>query len=624
MGWLAALAMPGLLLAQSGQAPAVPTAQATAFDTILQRVIGPASLDASSTDYDADLQRLRAALPAGDRARDARFRSVYCGSSTWRDPVQGLAYADAALALARDLNDSASQARALLCRAEYVMLTSGTQRGLADVDQALDMLDNGHEPQLLGEALETRGDILSLLGEQAKAMLDFQRARAAYRQADIPGEVESLVLSIAVAYRRMGDTEQARRYFTQALQRMQARADWEGVATNLIQLGFLQEEAGAPERAVRPFQQALDVAIVHRLPDTANSALLGLAEAQINLGQGEAGLRTLERARAGFAARHDGSSEDSLQLLTGQALARQGRHAEALAHYRQALPLIKRNGNDRYLAMLYKAQATSLEAMGHDAAALSDYKQYTELELRLQGKMRLQQGRLLEYEYEIRRGEFENRRLRNESATKQQQVQALERVRHWQWMTIVLGGLLLALLTSLAWRHGRTSRRLSRESLIDPLTGISNRAAIEAEAIRALERAPRKGGAMSLLMLDLDHFKAINDRHGHAAGDRVLRAAADAWHTVLRGRDPLGRIGGEEFVVVCADTTLEQALVVAERLREATAALLFDDVDPGLRVTVSIGVAQSQRSDDTHEGVLARADAALYRAKQRGRDRVEH
>jgi diguanylate cyclase (GGDEF)-like protein len=624
IGWIALLAMPGLVLAQPNTAPAAATGQAAAFDQILQGVIGPASLDATSTDYDNDLQRLQAALPAGDRVREARLRSVYCGSSTWRDPIAGLAYSDAALALARDLNDTASQARALLCRAEFVMLTSGTQRGLPDVDQAVDMLASGHEPQLLAEALETRGDILSLLGEQAKAMLDFQRARAAYRQAGIDGEVEPLVLSIAVAYRRMGDAEQARRYFVQALQRMQERGDWEGVATNLIQLGFLQEEAGAPERAVRPFQQALDVATAHRLPDTANSALLGLAEAQINLGQGEAGLRTLERARAGFAARQDTSTEDSLQLLTGQALARQGRHTEALAHYRQALPLIKRNGNERYLAMLYKAQATSLEAMGHDAAALSDYKQYTELELRLQGKMRLQQGRLLEYEYEIRRGEFENRRLRNESATKQQQVQALERVRHWQWMTIVLGGLLLALLTSLAWRHGRTSRRLSRESLIDPLTGIANRAAIEAEAIRALERAPRKGGAMSLLMLDLDHFKAINDRHGHAAGDRVLRATTDAWQALLRGRDPLGRIGGEEFVVVCADTTLEQALVVAGRLREATAALQFDDIDPGLRVTVSIGVAQSQRTDDSHEGVLARADAALYRAKQRGRNRVEH
>lgn len=626
IGWIALLAMPGFLLAQPNTTPNTPTppGQAAAFDQTLQRVIGPDSLSATGTAYDADLERLRTTLPAGDQARDARFRSVYCGSSTWRNPVEALAYTDAALALARDVRETASEARALLCRAEYVMLTSGTQRGLPEVDKAIDLLANGNEPQLLAESLETRGDILSLLGEQAKAMLDFQRARAAYRQAGISGEVESLVLSLAVAYRRMGDVDQARRYFTQALQRMQARSDWEGVASNLIQLGFLHEEAGAPEGALQPFQQALDIATAHRLPDTANSALLGLAEAQINLGQGDAGLRTLERARQGFAARQDGSSEDSLQLLTGQALARQGRHADALAHYRQALPLIKRNGNDRYLAQLYKAQATSLEAMGHAAAALSDYKQYTELQLKLQGKMRLEQGRLLEYEYEIRRGEFENRRLRIDAASKQDQVQALERVRRWQWLTIVLGALLLALLTSLAWRHGRTSRRLSRQSLIDPLTGIANRAAIEAEAIRAIERAPRDGSAVSLLMLDLDHFKAINDRHGHAAGDRVLCATTEAWQALLRGRDPLGRIGGEEFVVVCVDTTLEQAIVVAERLREATAALRFDDIDPQLRVTVSIGVAQSQRTGDTHEGVLARADAALYRAKQRGRDRVEH
>jgi len=624
IGWIALLAMPGLLLAQPTPSVVAPSGQAATFDQILQRLIGPDSLSAIGDTYDTDLERLRAALPAGDQARDARFRSVYCGSSTWRDAVQGLAYSDAALALARDLNDTASQARALLCRAEFVMQTSGTQRGLPDMDKAVDLLGNGHEPQLLAETLETRGDILSLLGEQAKAMLDFQRARAAYRQAGIPGEVESLVLSIAVAYRRMGDAEQARRYFTQALKRMQARSDWEGVATNMIQLGFLAEESGAPELAVRPFQQALDIAIAHRLPDTSNSALLGLAHAQIGLGQGELALRTLGRAHQGFAARQDSSAEDSLALLAGQALARQGRHSDALAHYRMALPLIKRNGNDRYLADLYKAQATSLEALGHTDAALSDYKQYTELQLRLQGKMRLEQGRLLEYEYEIRRGEFENRRLRSEAATKQEQVHALERVRQWQWLTIVLGGLLLALLTSLAWRHGRSARRLSRQSLIDPLTGIANRAAIEAEAIRAIEGAPRTDSAVSLLMLDLDHFKAINDRHGHAAGDRVLCATTDAWQAQLRGRDPLGRIGGEEFVVVCADTTLEQAMVVAERLREATAALDFADIDPALRVTVSIGVAQSQRSGDTHEGVLARADAALYRAKQRGRDRVEH
>ena len=624
IGWFAVLAMPAALLAQSAAPPATQAATQDAFDAVLQRIIGPDSLTAGSAAYDADLERLRSLLPTGDPARDVRFRSVYCGSLTWHDPVLGLAYSDEALARARDLNDIASQARALLCRAEFVMLASGTQRGVSDVDKAVDLLANGREPQLLAETLETRGDILSLLGEQAKAMLDFQRARAAYRQAGIAGEVEPLVLSIAVAYRRMGDADQARHHFIETMQRMQARGDWEGVANNMIQLGFLLDEAGTPERALRPFQQALDVATAHRLPEIADLALLGLAEAQINLGQGDAAMRSLQRAHQGFAARQDSSADDSLALLGGQALARQGRHSDALAHYRMAMPLIKRNGNERYLAELYKAQATSLEAMGRIAAALSDYKQYTALQLRLQGKMRLEHGRLLEYEYEIRRSEFENRRLRNDATTRQDQVEALERMRHWQWMTILLGGLLVALLTSLAWRHGRISRRLRRESRIDPLTGIANRAAIEAEAIRALQRAPRSGGAMSLMMLDLDHFKAINDRHGHAAGDRVLRATTDAWQALLRDRDTLGRIGGEEFVVVCADTTLEQALVVAERLREATAALRFDDIDPGLRATASIGVAQSQWTDDSHEGVLARADAALYRAKQRGRNRVEH
>ena len=91
----------------------------------------------------------------------------------------------------------------------------------------------------------------------------------------------------------------------------------------------------------------------------------------------------------------------------------------------------------------------------------------------------------------------------------------------------------------------------------------------------------------------------------------------------MRGRDPLGRVGGEEFVVVCEDTTREQALVVAGRLREATHGLDFDDIDPSLQISVSIGAASYQPGESRYE-LLARADAAMYRAKQRGRDRVEH
>ncbi len=609
--------------AQHADAYEPTSTRAGAFDATLQKVVGPESLDSTFDAYDADLERLRALLPVGDVPREVRFRSVYCGSSKWKDPKQGLAYSDEALRLARDARDVASEARAMLCRSAYIMLLSGSQRGLPEVEKAIVLLQDADEPQLLAEALEIRGDIHSLLGEQAKAMLDFQRARAAYRGSGIDREVEPLMLSIAVAYRRMGDWPQAQRYFTAAVKRMQDKGDWDGVATNLIQLGFLHGESGFPDKALAAFREAERVAIKHDHPYSINAARLGIAESQIVLGQPETALAVLQQARAGFAAEHDDSSEDMLLMLTGQALARQGQHAGALARYEQALPLIQQDGNERYLAMLFKAQAASKEALGQASAALEDYKRYTELQMKLQGKMRLEQSRMLEYEYEIRRRDFENKQLRAEATVKQQEVAALEAVRRWQWLAIGLGVLLMALLAMQAWRQWRKSRQLRDLTLLDPLTGVANRPGIEQEAARALDESIRDGTPLSLLMLDLDHFKAINDRYGHAAGDKVLRATTAAWQAQLRGKDPLGRVGGEEFVVVCPDTTLEQALVVANRLRESANALRFDEIDPALRVSVSIGAAQARKSGDSCDALLDRADTALYRAKQQGRDRVE-
>ena len=129
---------------------------------------------------------------------------------------------------------------------------------------------------------------------------------------------------------------------------------------------------------------------------------------------------------------------------------------------------------------------------------------------------------------------------------------------------------------------------------------------------------------MSLLMLDLDRFKSINDRFGHAAGDQVLRDVTRAWQTQLRNRDPLGRVGGEEFIVVCLDADLNKALAVAERLREATQALHFDGIDPGLRISVSIGAAQVLADGESSDALIQRADRALYRAKHNGGNRIEY
>jgi diguanylate cyclase (GGDEF)-like protein len=156
---------------------------------------------------------------------------------------------------------------------------------------------------------------------------------------------------------------------------------------------------------------------------------------------------------------------------------------------------------------------------------------------------------------------------------------------------------------------------------MDGLTQLPNRRRFEMDVDTEWERCRRYGRPLGLVMLDLDHFKRLNDEHGHLVGDHALREAAAAIAGALRTSDTAYRYGGEEFVVLLRETSLEEAAVVADRLRQAVAGVRLAD-RPALGVTVSAGVA-SRRSDmGHHSDLVAQADTALYRAKRLGRNRV--
>jgi len=169
----------------------------------------------------------------------------------------------------------------------------------------------------------------------------------------------------------------------------------------------------------------------------------------------------------------------------------------------------------------------------------------------------------------------------------------------------------------------RSEEKLLRLALQDPLTEVANRRAFMEDGQAELMRSLRHGQPLAVLMLDIDHFKRINDEHGHPAGDLVLRQVARACRDALRPFDLVGRLGGEEFAVLLPQTTLADALIVAERLRAAIAAL-DPRLDNGkvIHATVSIGGTIRQPQQDRLDQVLAFADAALYAAKTAGRDRV--
>ena len=161
-----------------------------------------------------------------------------------------------------------------------------------------------------------------------------------------------------------------------------------------------------------------------------------------------------------------------------------------------------------------------------------------------------------------------------------------------------------------------------QKALIDPLTGLPNRAAWSERLDYEVNAWHQRGNSLSLAMLDLDHFKRINDGYGHLAGDKVLKIIANVLSKRLRPTDFIARFGGEEFVLLMPDSTLADALAVGEVLREAIAACPFHFKGEPVTITVSMGVAQFQPGERS-DLALKRADEALYRAKAAGRNQVQ-
>ncbi len=272
----------------------------------------------------------------------------------------------------------------------------------------------------------------------------------------------------------------------------------------------------------------------------------------------------------------------NLRGSRAQILASFGRHEEAMT--------------EQGRAMEARLQALRDQSAGHE-------RRVSELS-----------ARLAEREAEI---------LRRDNALQSAQIAEQER----RARVLVIGASLLSVfvlaLMALLWRNRQISRRLRELANTDVLTGLPNRRAVMARAEQEFERIRRYPAPFSVAVLDLDHFKLINDRFGHEVGDDVLRRFAVICRGAVRSTDIIGRTGGEEFVLLMPQTDAEAALQMLERLREQVARIADALPQAGLRTRVSIGVASCHEADDSFNRLLLRADQALYAAKAGGRDRVQ-
>jgi diguanylate cyclase (GGDEF)-like protein len=617
-----------LLLAVALCAHAEPAAQASvrdtvAFDQLIRQLDnGDVPLN-NQASVGRALDRLLALLPPHDARRRRRYEYVYCFLAFDNDVNAGYAYAGRGIEQARQADDPEAEANFQMCRGLYQSQVTTERDALPAYEEGIRIARRLENGRLIADGLTWRGSARSLLGEQAKALFDFLEAQHLYEVAGNATAAQSNLISIATIYRRLGEYDKAGDYLQQSMVVAQRKQDKQEQMVVNMQLGFLATERGDAAAAVAPLQQALALAQETGSRQSVGSALLALAESSNVRKRYAEALQDLERAASEFKAVSDKSNTGMLALQSAEAHAGLGQHELAAREFDVAEANVRHSNNMRYLAELYEERSKNQEALGKPSAALADLKLKMKADAALARMAKTQITTLMSYQFDTERRELENRKLAADRTLKEQQLAALERVRSWQRLAILLAGVLLVLMLWLAWRQWRQGRRLHRLAITDSLTGISNRRHIEHMLHMAVDEAGRTRRPLTVIMLDVDHFKRVNDSHGHPVGDQVLEQIVQACQGALRQFDRLGRMGGEEFLVVLPDTDLEGGLQVAERLRAnvATARPTVGDIE--LQLSISLGIAELAHSDTGPASLVRRADAALYHAKDNGRNRIE-
>lgn len=332
-------------------------------------------------------------------------------------------------------------------------------------------------------------------------------------------------------------------------------------------------------------------------------------------------VRLLDEALAFYEHAHDEDNTAIARQLRGMAYRRMGRPAEALAELDAARRFFEREKNVRFLEKNAEEVTLIHAQLGDWKKAYEAGERYATLEQTLATTRRDELASRLRVSFDSEKKDQENRALARENALRAAALGEAERRRKLQIVVSILTALLAAAMAILFWRQVVNTRRMRSMAMTDELTRLPNRRHILTAAGIAFDAAKRDGRPAAIIVLDIDRFKRINDTFGHVAGDAVLQSVARACRLALRPDDQIGRIGGEEFLVVLHSAMAHQAREIAERLRTAVERLDLTSIAPDLHLTISLGVWVG--TDYDTRAAIAAADSMLYRAKEKGRNRVE-
>ncbi len=529
-----------------------------------------------------------------------------------------------------------------------------TKLALETAAQARDMAEALGYQKGLAYSLRNLATCLYLLSDYAPALDRADESLRLFLQLDDRQGIYRAHNTIANIYYRLGDYVRSLEHDAKLLEIAQELRDPLDEATALNNIGLVYMEMGDLDNALEHYQRSLglyaaagmpeytgnpllNIGIIHRIRKQYDSALEFLNRSlQVRREHEDRHSETLawfhlgnvhrERAeyvtasecyqRAVELARSCGDrrAEADALLQQAQAKCRQGLTAAAFDLLQRVQSLSDELGAKGLLPHLYQVYAEAFERTEDHRRALEYHKRYSEANDELHTRQSEERLRGLRTSFEVdqsrRQGEIY--RLRNVELTRaNEELEQLNRM-------IKKGEEYRSRLMEQVAAQAQDLDRLSR---LDGLTGLSNRRHLDETLAREFSRARRYHDPLTVAMLDIDHFKLVNDTVSHHAGDEVLKIIAEILRANCRTVDLVARYGGEEFVMAFPNTTAGAAATVCERIRQAVESFFWNRISRELRVTVSIGLSDDL-SLPSHEKLLSAADARMYQAKQQGRNRV--
>jgi len=374
--------------------------------------------------------------------------------------------------------------------------------------------------------------------------------------------------------------------------------------------------------AIEEFQKARSLSVALNDPQGIAFADQRICESHIELEQLAPAQRECANAFRIFSKSNSADSLKETQVLQARIYLGTGHPDLALAIMNQVLDHGGEDVPPRIVGSMYQWRARAHAALHDYREAYDDLEEYVSRYTAANDAERVRQAGALRARFETDREIERNLSLKRELESSQEQSSRQAQRLKWNTVAAVAGAWVIALLIYFLIANRSYRAQLVQLASQDSLTGLPNRRRTLELALAALEAARETPEPLTIAIIDMDHFKAINDRCGHAAGDHVLKEFARAGREALRTTDILGRWGGEEFLLLMPGTPVELAVASLERLRTLLCGIHLPATGSGLRVSMSAGLASYDATVKSFEDLIARADAALYTAKNEGRDLI--